>query len=137
MRWAVLVAMAACSAEPAMPMPMPIDYALSVSLGPPRADPPTVYIDGVPQMILHETYPTLMAAGNFEHRVELRYEDQILTAMDVTTGPQDCGRQFSGLERVVVDLEGLESGDIRYYGESVTYEDGGCVGDGSAAADCF
>jgi len=94
MRWAVLVAEAACGVESppnVQPLPLPnIAYSLRVGEELPMrpTDRPTIYIDGLPATAIEHTYPPDVAT--YEHHVELRYQDQVLSALDMVNHPTDC-----------------------------------------------
>lgn len=142
MRSVALVLLIACSSDshvmPDARPPTPIAYALSSSLGGTRTDLPQVFIDGVAEEVLHQTYPDLTSADGFHHTVELRYGDHVLASYDTTTDTSDCTSHVGGdVTGVTVDLLPLDSGDIRYFGDSITTAMGGCIGDGSAAPACY
>jgi hypothetical protein len=131
MRWAVLVAVAACGDNRFTPAdaPPPLDYKISVSTTMPRrADAPTVYIDGVPSLLIESTEAV--------HHIELRYAEHVLFAMETSSTPQDCPQATGRLVSVVVDLEEDDSGDLRLYSEAETFENGGCLGDAFALPRC-
>jgi hypothetical protein len=103
-----------------------------------RTDLPQVFIDHVATALLHQTYPDLETASGFHHLVELRYADHVLATYDTSTDTTDCTTHVAGaVASVTVDLVALDSGDIRYYGDSIITSSAVCAGDGSGAAACY
>ena len=116
----------------------PIAYALSVDPRGDRPDPPQVFIDGVETQVIHAVYPDLTSADGFQHTVELRYADHVVASYETSTDTTDCTRNLGGtVVSVTVDLFALDSGDIRYFGDTIQTSRGGCTGDGSGAAACY
>jgi hypothetical protein len=137
MRWAVLVAVAACSGrDPTVVVdasqPPDIMYSLRVGQHPSRpAAEPTIYIDGVATNSVSQTY--LPGETSFLHHVELRYEDHVLATYDATADIDDCGRGSAArgsLLSVGESLDAYDSGDLRYTSDAIQFENGGCIGDG-------
>src|SRR5437868_9179333 len=137
MRWAVLVAVAACNGRDPMVLvdaaPPPIAYSLHVGeqARRPVADRPVVYIDGVATSSVSQTYPPDETA--FLHHVELHYEDHIVAALDVSADTEDCnsiGSDARGaLLSVGESLDAYDSGDLRYTSDAIQFEHAGCLGD--------
>jgi hypothetical protein len=121
-------------------LPPSIDYTLYVGKDQPRSsDPPTVFIDGLPSQSVHRVYANRAAAGDFPHRVELRYQDQVLVRIDMTSKPEDCGpgpASTGAVLRIEESLDELDSGDLRFGSEEVMFEHAACVGDGFAIPRC-
>ena len=139
---AVLGLLAACSSDPHItldgsPPAVPFTYELGVfQREAPRADPATIYIDGVATSTISTGYPNASFADGVMHLVELRYADQVIASYPVTvhTAPPFCTQ--GPLAKQSEGVEELDSGDLRMGGLFEYSSAGNCHGDPAPFPHC-
>ncbi|MBA3459217.1 MAG: hypothetical protein H0T46_04600 [Deltaproteobacteria bacterium] len=141
----VLVALLASCAEPEDPEIVtapggPIAFSLSVrSYEPydrfPPAEQPRIYIDGVEQSAIEQLFPSIEAADDAVHLIELRYGSAIVRKRFHRVGAASGCPDVHPTE-MRHELCAYWSGDIRFGSSYATGRFGTCVGDGFCAAGC-
>jgi hypothetical protein len=135
MRAVVLALLAACTSDPHVTDGTPFTFDIAATGHfEPRADPPTVFIDGVATTTMSTTYESRVAAEGVVHLVELRYADQVIASFPVPVSPMFCQR--GTLTKVHQSVAVYDSGDLRSYGFAYQTDGGICAGEPARGPDC-